>query len=181
MPIIRISSIERLSKKAILVLWVFTLIVRNHPEEWGAYPDNDKNMTPEQAKKILAIAQEYKRTSPFTIGRLLKTAPMWLTAVGCAILLLVPIGFMSSIIPRFGSVGIEPPAVVALISAGGVVNLFFSLVTGFVDQKVGTKAATFMCYGLYFIGIILTCFMQNLTMLYIGSFIIIAVIFLFVD
>ncbi|MDL2237411.1 MFS transporter [Christensenellaceae bacterium OttesenSCG-928-K19] len=159
----------------LVVLWILTLIVKNRPEEWGAYPDNDKNMTPEQAKAILALSQEYKKTSPFTLGRLLRTPQMWFTAIGCAVLLLVPVGFMTTIVARFAAVGVDVMVVVGFISACGVGNLFFSLVTGFVDQRFGTKKATFMCYALYFIALILTCFMGNMTAMWIGSGIIIVV------
>jgi MFS family permease len=159
----------------LIVVFLLTLTVKNRPEEAGAFPDNDKTMTPEQAKKLLALTEEYKKTSSFTFGRLLKTKQTWFTAVGCGILLLVPVGFMSSLVARLTSIGFDMPKIMLIMAIGGVGNLLFSIFTGVVDVHKGTKNATYMCYALYFIAMVLTIFMTNIPVMIIGTMIVIFV------
>lgn len=129
--------------------------VHDYPEEVGAYPDNIKDDSGQ-----VSFQQELKGyQSPFTIGRLLGDKDMWFISVGFGALWMVTAGIMSQFIPRMASVGLGDQAMLLLTvaSAFGLVGSYF---WGWLDQKVGTKAASCVYALCYIVALILMIFAE---------------------
>ncbi len=129
---------------AMLLFLIF--FVRNNPEERGFNPDNDKNMTPEMAQKLLEEGREYERTSQWTVKKLLTTRYMWLTAVAAGPPLMFCIGVMSSFISRAGDMGIAPEKAIGLMALVTALGIPGSYLIGWFDQKLGTPNALKILY-----------------------------------
>lgn len=87
------------------VLIVGMLFVKNNPEEAGAYPDNDRSITREQLDAEFAAAQEYKKNSPWTLSRVLKTPQTWLIGFGWGFSMMAASGTMALLVPTLASFG----------------------------------------------------------------------------
>ncbi|MFR5701367.1 MAG: hypothetical protein ACLUD0_05570 [Eubacterium ramulus] len=55
----------------VVLLLISIFWLRDDPEDKGCFPDNEKTMTREMAQKIHEKGMEYKKTSPWTIKKLL--------------------------------------------------------------------------------------------------------------
>lgn len=129
--------------------------VHDYPEEVGAYPDNIKDDSGRTS-----FQQELKGyQSPFTIGKLLGDKDMWFISIGFGALWMVTAGIMSQFIPRMTSVGLGDQAMLLLTvaSAFGLVGSYF---WGWLDQKVGTKAASCVYALCYIVALILMIFAE---------------------
>lgn len=119
-------------------------VVKDYPEQCGAYRDNDKNMTPEIAKAMLATEIENKKTSVWRSFGCLSSRDYWLITLPCGFLLMFSVGTMTQTASIIGSYGaaMDPfggyMGVMLLIAIFGVVG---SLAMGFLDQGLGTKKA----------------------------------------
>lgn len=119
-------------------------VVKDYPEQCGAYRDNDKNMTPEIAKAMLDEEIKNKRTSVWRTGGCLSSRDYWLITIPCGFLLMFSVGTMTQTASIIGSYGaaMDPfggfAGVMLMIAVFGVIG---SLVIGFLDQGLGTKKA----------------------------------------
>ena len=127
-------------------------LIKNTPEEIGAYPDNEP-LSQEELKANLEEMESYQ--SPFTVKALLKDRDMWLISIGCGMLWLVTVGIVSQLVPRLISIGYSEATAIAFLSAAAVCAIPGSYLWGWLDQKIGTRAAI-MCYAaLYIVTLIL--------------------------
>lgn len=70
---------------AFLVIAVVSLVfVRDNPEDVGLYPDNDQSMTREKAQALFEVGESYRKSSPWTISKLLRTKQVWQISIGTA-------------------------------------------------------------------------------------------------
>lgn len=160
---------------AILICIIF---IKEYPEQCGAYPDNDRSITPEQARAMLAGQLEAKKNSVWKVGKLLKTGGFWLIVIPIGLLLLGAIGTMTQVMPILGTYGDRfvvggngaymPTAqgtVTLLVFAGlGCVG---SYILGLIDTKWGTKTALIISSILMLLSGIL-CVFRILPMFLIG-------------
>ena len=151
------------------------LFVKDYPEQCGAYPDNDKSMTPEQAQAMLKGMEEAKKHSVWTTKRILKTPGFWFITVPTGILLLGSVGTMTQVMPILGTYGdLFVVGGVAPTATGSVVLLIFaglgclgSYVLGLIDTKFGTRVALIISSILMILSGIL-CVFHILPLFYVG-------------
>lgn len=130
------------------VLIVGMLFVKNNPEEAGAYPDNDRSITREQLDAEFAAAQEYKKNSPWTLSRVLKTPQTWLIGFGWGFSMMAASGTMALLVPTLASFGHDPLFAVALLSSMWPAGMLGHYLIGVIDQKIGTKKTTIVVVAL---------------------------------
>lgn len=133
---------------AVIVLALSLAFVKNFPEEAGANPDNDKDMTPEQAKAILETVKEYQRSSKWTVSVCLKNKTVWLVGLSFGLLLCVAQGMMAQVVPAAISFGhsSEVAQIMSVLMAPAA--LIATLVTGKMDQRHGTKKVAVVIFAL---------------------------------
>ena len=126
---------------AITAVVVF-LFVKNNPEEAGAYPDNDQSVSREELEAEFKAAQEYKKTSPWTTARVLKTPQTWLIGLGTGLPMMVGAGTIALLVPTLASYGQDPMFGVVLLSSMWPIGLLGHYLIGVIDQTIGTKKTT---------------------------------------
>lgn len=133
----------------VVLLILAIIILKDSPEEAGAYPDNDKSMTMEDVKKMNALGEAYRQTSPWnSIGKCLKSPAVWAVGLINGLMMLVVRGIMSQIVPAMASFGHDPEFTPKLLSMTALFALVCSYIGGWVDQKAGTKNACSICAAL---------------------------------
>jgi MFS family permease len=144
----------------VLLAIIVFVFVKNNPEEAGAYPDNDRSISRETLDREFAAAQEYKKNSPWTIARVLKTKETWLIGIGWGLPMLVAGGTIALFVPTIASFGHDILFGVVLLSSMWPMGVLGHYLIGVIDQKIGTKRTTFVvvlieaCAGLlvFFLG-----------------------------
>ena len=119
-------------------------LVKDYPEQCGAYRDNDKSMTPEIAQKMMEEEMENKKTSVWKLGRTISSPDYWFATIPMGMLLFFAIGMMTQ------TAGIIMPfeeqlsfiggfsGVMMITAAFGCLGSYFM---GLIDTKLGTKKA----------------------------------------
>jgi MFS family permease len=148
---------------------VCILFIKSNPEEAGAFPDNDRTMTKEKVEKLRAEGEMYKKTSPWTIQKLLMTKETWLIGISTGILALFVVGIMSNFIPLCVSRGLSiDEAVTLMILIAPVVGVC-SFLWGVMDQWIGSRKTTIIMFA-WFIATILLALVPSRVVLYIALF-----------
>ena len=146
---------------------VCILFIKSNPEEAGAFPDNDRTMTKEKVEKLRAEGDMYKKTSPWTIQKLLMTKETWLIGISTGILALFVVGIMSNFIPLCVSRGLSIDEAVTLMIWIAPIAAVCSYLWGVSDQKIGTRKTTIIMFA-WFIATILLAMVPNRIVLYIA-------------
>lgn len=126
----------------VIVAVIVLAFIKNNPEEAGAYPDNDQSITREQLDAEFKAAEEYKKNSPWTIGKVLKTPQTWLIGLGTGLPMMVGAGVIALLVPTLASYGHDPMFGVTLLSSMWPIGLLGHYLIGVIDQKIGTKKTT---------------------------------------
>jgi len=134
---------------------VCILFIKSNPEEAGAFPDNDMSMTRERVEKLRAEGEIYKKTSPWTVKRLLLTRDTWLIGISTGILALFVVGVMSNFIPLCMSRGLSTDEAVTLMIWTAPLAAVCSYLWGFTDQKIGTRKTTMIMFAWFIVTILL--------------------------
>ena len=116
------------------------LLDKDYPEQCGAYRDNDKNLTPEIANKMMMEEIENKRTTVWHLKNTLKSRDFWFVTIPMGLLLMFAVGMMTqtnAIINAFG-LGDSYQLIMMGIAAMGVIG---SWALGVLDTKLGTRTA----------------------------------------
>ena len=137
----------------IVVAVVYALLVRDTPEEYGCTPDNGA-LTPEEIQANLKEIAEYK--SPWTVRKLLTNKQVWLISLSFGIYILVTVALISQLIPRLTAGGWTQEKATGMMTVAAVLGMVGSYVTGWLDQKIGTKRASVL-YGIWYLAAVLTC------------------------
>jgi len=130
----------------VVSILICVFFIKEYPEQCGAFPDNDRSMTPEVAKKLMEQQAEARKQSVWNIKNICRTADFWLITIPQGILLLGSVGAMTQVMALLGQFGyVENHAATA---AGAVLLLVFagigclgSWILGMIDTKFGTKIA----------------------------------------
>lgn len=125
----------------ILVFWV-----RVDPEDAGYRPDNDTEMTSEQAAKMLAETKQIAATSPWTAKRMLTTKQFWIIVIPFGIQTLFSNGVMGQMIPRLIELGYPQGQAVNMLFTTACIAAAGSYVCGLIDAKLGPKKATMLVF-----------------------------------
>jgi len=124
------------------VAFILTLLfIRDFPEEAGCYPDNDKHMTREMAKKIYEEGQAYVKTSPWTTRKILARKESWCIIFGLGVYQLCTMGIVSHIVPILTSRGFTGEQALIGMTAAGIFAIPCSIALGAVDSRFGTRKA----------------------------------------
>lgn len=118
-------------------LILFLIFVTDYPEQCGAFRDNNKNFTPEVAKKMMEEEIENKRTTVWTTGHIFANRDFWFAAVTCGLLLMGAVGTMTqsnAIIAAFPA--LDYTVIMMVIALFGAIG---SWLLGVLDTKFGTK------------------------------------------
>ena len=132
---------------------IYGLLVRDTPEEYGCTPDNGA-LTEEEIQANLKEIAEYK--SPWTVGKLLTNKQVWLTNIAFGVYILVTVSLVSQLIPRLTAGGWTQEKATGMMTVAAVLGLLGSYVTGWMDQKIGTKR-TSVIYGIWYLAAVLSC------------------------
>lgn len=139
---------------AVIGLLLCILFVKDYPEQCGCYRDNDRNMTPEAAKAMMDAEIEAKKTSVWTLGKVLTSRDFWFIMMPIGILLACSVGLMTQIVPilldyvgDFAAMGIQN--VTMLLPFVSISACIGSWLLGVMDTKLGTRKA-----------ILITCFIM---------------------
>ena len=119
------------------------IFVKDYPEQVGCYRDNDKNMTPEVAQKMMEQEIEARRTTVWKTGHTLACRDYWFITIPAGFLLMFAVGAMTQTQPIFEMVGLSDSyqTIMFGICAAGLVG---SYVLGVLDTKIGTKKSMIM-------------------------------------
>jgi len=126
---------------ALVVLLICVFFVTDYPEQCGCFPDNDKSMTSEQAKKDMEEGIKLSEQSIWTNKRLLKTKEVWLLSISLGFQMLFTGGFMTVMVPRMMALGYPQGSAVNFMMFAGIMGAIGSYIVGFVDQKTNPKTA----------------------------------------
>ena len=118
---------------------LFILLIKDYPEQCGAYRDNDKSFTPEMGRAMMMEEIENRKTTVWTTAHTFKNRDFWFVSVACGLLLCGAIGTMTQsnpIIAYFPD--LEYTKVMMLVAIFGAIG---SWILGIIDTAVGTKKA----------------------------------------
>lgn len=144
------ASFDLYASAFVILTLICIFFIKNTPEEAGFFPDNDRSMTLEKVEALRAEGELYKKTSPWTVKKVLMTKQVWFIGIAGGVLVMFTIGIMSNFIALCTDGGIEVPTAVLLLSLTALIAMPASVVWGIIDQKFGTKN-TMIGMFLYFI------------------------------
>lgn len=130
-------------------------VIRDVPEELGIAPDNDPTTNPEELQKEADQIVQYMSSSPWTIGKLLKTKEVWMISMmlGCG--MMVATGVLSQFVGRMATYGVSSGVAVSLMSLTAIVGIPCSYLWGLMDAKFGPKKPTTAMLSLYLVAVLL--------------------------
>ena len=114
----------------ICIFWV-----KETPEELGLMPDNQP-MTEEEKQRLVAAASQ---KSEWTYKQALKSPRMWCISVGWALEMNGMVGLMQVLVSFMMGNGLELATVTAVASAGGILAIVGSILSGVLDTKFNTR------------------------------------------
>ncbi|MDR1272719.1 MAG: MFS transporter [Clostridiales Family XIII bacterium] len=127
-----------------VVLALFTLLTKDYPEQAGVYPDNDKSSDRAELDAQLAALEAYKKQSPWTVGKCLKTPATWLIIAGWSLPMFLATGTMAQLVPALISFGHSPMFGIGLLTALWPFGVLGNYIGGVIDAKYGAKPSTFV-------------------------------------
>lgn len=129
-----------------LLVVLALLFLKDRPEDANYNPDNDASMTPEERDRLLALGEAYKRSSPWTVKKLLKTPVVWIIGVAYGIIIMITMGTASQIIPTIMSFGFSQEFALNMMTIAAIIGIVASWAFGFLDAKIGTRKASLVFY-----------------------------------
>lgn len=138
----------------LIIAGIFSFIVmRDTPEELGCAPDNG-TVSQEEIESFQREIREYD--SPWTAKALLKNKQVWLIGIGYGIYIICTVSCISRLIPRLIMAGWAPPKAIGSMTVAAILGLFGSYITGWLDQKLGTKKAS-VIFGIWWLVTLISC------------------------
>jgi len=122
----------------VVLALIVAFVMTDYPEQCGGFPDNDKDMTREQADAILAQAIEESKKSIWTPKKMLSIKETWLIGVSNGLSLFF-CGTMSVMIPRLMAAGFSMQQAVPMMSVTAILGGVGSYIMGLIDTKAGPK------------------------------------------
>lgn len=155
----------------IAVFVVLTIkFVYSNPEEVGAHPDNNPNMTLQDVEALNAKRKAYEASSKWTKGAILKSGFFWQMAIGWGLLGVGSFGLISQLSLAYIEFGHGINAFITLMACIFPVGFFCSWLCGWADDKWGTKAASIGCCIMLIVSqLVMALFGDNLVAMCIGT------------
>ena len=130
----------------VLLVLVAIFFIKNRPEDCGCFPDNNREMTPEERDRLAAEGEAYKKTSPWTVKKLLSCKTVWLIGVAYGMIMMITMGTVSQLVPTIMSFGFSLEFSLNMMTVAALIGLVFSYLFGFLDAKIGTRKASLVFY-----------------------------------
>ena len=118
------------------------ILIPDFPEMKGGFRDNNPNMTPEMAQKMMVQEIEDRKTSVWKLNHTLTTRDFWFLTVPAGFLLMFSVGTMTQTNAILGQMGEGLDKFGGFAGVMGMIMIFGlvgSVALGFLDQKFGTK------------------------------------------
>lgn len=132
----------------VVLLLISIFWLKDDPEDKGCFPDNEKSMTKEMARRIHEKGLAYKKTSPWTIKKLLTNKQVWQIGIGVGGLnMLIGNSVMSQLIPSIMSHGFEQTSAMTMMTVGAIVAIPLSYLFGVIDAKKGTRVTVVIFFA----------------------------------
>ena len=128
----------------VIAILNFTTI-KNYPEEWGCYPDNNPN----EKKR-----EEFALETGWTWLKILKEKEIWLFSIGCGFHAVSTIAYISTLIPTLIMKGFGEGAALGMFTLACAISMPGSVFFGFLDQKFGTQKSSIILTIWIFVGIL---------------------------
>jgi predicted MFS family arabinose efflux permease len=141
-PRVGVSGFMIVCAVACVVIAGLVALVKNYPEEAGAFPDNDKAVSRAELDAAVQAAAEYRKNSPWNLKKVLATPETWKLSIGWGIPMLASTGVMAQLVPLLITFGHDPMFGIMLLSTMWPAGVLGNYLTGVVDQRFGTKAAS---------------------------------------
>ena len=126
----------------LILLLIVIFWFRDYPEDKGCYPDNDRSVSKERVMELHEKGLMYKRTSPWTPKKLLKTRQVWQIGIGVGgINFLIGAAVISQMVPTIMSYGYERAEATGMMTVLALCALPLSYMFGWIDTKFKTKTA----------------------------------------
>lgn len=148
---------------AVILAFISFIFVKNTPQERGVNPDNVSDEV---------YAAEYDTVNEdadggWTVGRLLKTKEMWLSAICSSIPTCCTVGVMSRLIPRNMGLGMSIETALAIMTALSLLSIPGSFLVGLIDDKIGTRK-TMILFSIWYIAALMINFTNYMPCIYLS-------------
>ncbi len=161
----------------LVVLLLTIFYVRDYPEQRGLKPDNDPNMTMEQAKADAEMVRKIVANSPWKINRLFKCKEYWCLAITTLLYCIFGGGAMMTLLNALTDIGFTLEVASGMMLITGVVAAIGSFALGALDAAIGTKKAAIVTCALGVVGPLCLVFANGImAVTYIALFLIGAVV-----
>ena len=137
-----------------IIMGILCLIfLKDNPIDAGVYPDN---VTKEVYETEYAVMAEHEDdyVTDWTVGKLLRTKELWLSAIVPGLMGLVLVGIISQFVARNMELGLSQGMAVGAMSVAAICGMIGSYVVGLLDTKLGTKKAAMIYCAFFGVGII---------------------------
>lgn len=143
---------------SIIMLILSIITIKANPEDAGAFPDNNKNMTREKALELLEKGRSYQKISPWSMKKVLTTPKTWLIGIAFGLVLCVAQGVISQVTSITESYGLDPMVAMLINTIGALFALVSTIVAGKLDQKIGTKMISLFAVSFAILGCLIAGF-----------------------
>lgn len=120
---------------------IIAFFIKEYPEQHGLAPDNDKAITREMIDEELKTGEEYLKTSPWTVKKLITTPVLWKIGIGVGLLSMCTVGVITHLVPTFMAKGYTQTTAMLIMSIAAVAAIPCSIGLGVIDSKFGTRKA----------------------------------------
>lgn len=128
---------------------LFLVGITDYPEQVGAYRDNNKDLTPEVAKKMMEEEIENKKTTVWHTSHCFTSRDFWFASITCGLILMAAIGTMTrsnDIIGFFPK--LDYKIIMMIVAIFGAIG---SWLLGILDTAFGTKKSMLIATALMII------------------------------
>jgi sugar phosphate permease len=147
------GSFYTMGASLVVISIIIFFIVRDDPEQYGCAPDN-AIIPKEELEANLEKIRAYK--SPWHYRRFLSNKRIWQIGFAYGFLVMVTVSLVSQMVPRLIGLGMEPGRAASMMSVAAVCGLLGSYLTGWLDQKLGTRKASII-YGFWYLTTLIIC------------------------
>ncbi len=142
----------------LVVVGIFSFVVmRDTPEELGCAPDNG-TVSREELEAAQKEMESYQ--SPWNVKTLLCNKQVWLIGIGYGLYIICNVSLISRMIPRLLLTGMDYSVAVGSMTVAAVLGLLGSYLTGWLDQKIGTRKASIV-YGFWYLLTLVCCIIPS--------------------
>lgn len=133
---------------SLAVIGIF--VIKDRPQDVGLYPEN---ATDEEMTRCVDAKEQTEDSTDWTYLDLLKKPRFVLFSIGWGLSMPGMMGLSVAIIPIMTAKGLSPERAVTVAAFAGLFQLMGSLVSGFLDTRVGQRFVITLFLGLEVLGL----------------------------